>query len=203
MALNRQKLYDGLLDALEKGKETKSVSGGEEGEVEAKHTEGDVAGFIADAIVDYASDAEILMLTGPFMIPVIPTPMADPVNIAQPVQVQTADVGKAPLKAAIEAGFAAGDPVMVGVTTGVMAYIPASLLVFQGSPGGVATGVTVPTVPPILAPCMALGLAGAGEPEIVNLMATIIHASFKASIFNGLGLTLAGGAGPVVGQPLL
>ena len=33
MGLDRQKLYDGLLEAFEKGKETQDVSGGEDGEV--------------------------------------------------------------------------------------------------------------------------------------------------------------------------
>ena len=57
MGLDRQKLYDGLLDAFVKGKETQEVSGGEEGETESKYSDADVAGFIADAIAAYAADA--------------------------------------------------------------------------------------------------------------------------------------------------
>jgi len=203
MALDRGKLYDGLLDAFAKGKETKSVSGGEEGEVEAKYTEGDVAGFLADAIVAYASDAEVMLLTGPFMIPAAPSPIPDPANMGQKVQVQTAETGKVALKSAIEASFASGDPVMGLVTAGIMAYIPASFTVFSSTIGNTATGATAPTVPPVLAPCIALGLAGSEEPDIVDVMATIIHASFMASLFNGAGITVAGGLGPVIAQPLM
>ena len=83
MALDRQKLYDGLISAYEKGRETKAVSGGEDGEVESVHDKGDVAGFIADAIVSYASDAEIMLLTGPFLIPAAPSPIPDPANMGQ------------------------------------------------------------------------------------------------------------------------
>ena len=203
MGLDRQKLYDGLLEAFEKGKETQGVSGGEDGEVEAKYTEGDVAGFIADAIVAYASDAEVMLLTGPFMIPAAPSPIPDPANMGQKVKVQTADVGKAALKSSIEASFSSGDPVMGLVTAGIMAYIPASFTAFQSTSGNMAAGATAPTVPPVLAPCTALGLAGSEEPDIVDLMATLIHASFMASLFNGVATTVAGGVGPVVAQPLM
>lgn len=202
MALDSQKLIDGLKEAFEKGKETQSVSGGADGEVEAKYTEGDVAGFLADAIVAYASDAEVMLLTGPFMIPVVP-PIPDLVNMGQKVAVQTAEIGGAALKSAIEASFVSGDPVMGLVTAGIMAYIPISFTVFSSTIGNTATGVTVPTVPPILAPCIALGLAGSEEPDIVDVMATIIHASFMASLFNGVGITVAGGVGPVIAQPLM
>ena len=78
-----------------------------------------------------------------------------------------------------------------------------SFTAFSSNTGNTATGVTAPTVPPILAPCMAIGLAGGSEADIVDLMATIIHASFKASLFTGLALTVAGGSGPVTAQPLL
>lgn len=203
MALDRNKLRDGLLDAFGKGRETKSVSGGEEGEVEPVHSTNDVAGFIADAIVSYASDAEILLLTGPFLIPAAPSPIPDPANMGQKVKVKTADVGRSALQSAIFASFSSKDPVMGLVTTGIMAYIPASFTAFQSMIGNSATGAAAPTVPPVFAPCTALGLAGGSEADIVDLMATIIHTSFKASIFNGVGITIAGGVGPVVAQPLL
>ena len=203
MALDKQKLYDGLIEAFEKGTETQSVSGGEEGETESKYSKGDVAGFIADAIVSYASDAEILLLTGPFLIPAAPSPIPDAANTGQKVKVKTADIGKPALKSAIEASFNSMDPVMGLITTGIMAYIPASFTVFQGTTGNVATGATAPTIPPVLAPCTALGMAGSEKEDIVNLMANIIHATFKASIFNGVGTTVAAGVGPVIAQPLL
>ena len=128
MALDRQKLYDGLISAYEKGRETKAVPGGEDGEVESVHDKGDVAGFIADAIVSYASDAEIMLLTGPFLIPAAPSPIPDPANMGQKVKVQTAETGKAALKSSIEASFSAQDPVMGLITAGIMAYIPSSFV---------------------------------------------------------------------------
>ncbi len=203
MGLDRQKLYDGLLEAFEKGKETQDVSGGEDGEVESKYTEGDVAGFIADAIVAYASDAEVMLLTGPFMIPAAPSPIPDPANMGQKVKVQTAEVGKTALKSSIEASFSSGDPVMGLVTAGIMTYIPSSFTAFQSISGNMAAGATAPTVPPIFVPVTALGMAGGEEADIVDLMSTIIHASFKAAVFNGVGTTVAGGIGPVVAQMLL
>ena len=203
MALDRQKLYDGLISAYEKGRETRAVSGGEDGEVESVHDKGDVAGFIADAIVSYASDAEIMLLTGPFLIPAAPSPIPDPANMGKKVKVQTAETGKAALKSSIEASFSAQDPVMGLITAGIMAYIPSSFTAFSSTIGNSAVGATAPTVPPVLAPVVALGLAGGEEADIVDLMATIIHASFKAAIFNGVGTTVAGGVGPVVAQMLL
>jgi len=203
MALDRQKLYDGLLSAYEKGRETKAVSGGEEGEVESVHNESDVAGFITDAIVSYASDAEILLLTGPFLIPAAPSPIPDPANMGQKVKVSTAESGKAALKSAIQSSFSSKDPVMSLITAGIMAYIPASFTSFSSSIGNSAVGATAPTVPPIFAPVTAAGLAGGEEADIVDIMATIIHASFKAAVFNGVGTTVAGGVGPVVAQMLL
>ena len=203
MALDRNKLRDGLLSAYERGRETRPVSGGEDGEVESVHSKSDVAGFIADAIVSYASDAEILLLTGPFLIPAAPSPIPDPANMGQKVKVKTADTGKSALKSAVLSSFNAKDPAMSLITAGIMAYIPSSFTAFQSAIGNTATGVTSPTVPPVLAPCIALGLGGGSEAQIVDLMATIIHTSFKAAIFNGAGLTVAGGVGPVVAQPLL
>ena len=201
MALDRQKLYDGLLSAFKKGRETSSVSNGVPGEVEAKYNKSDVAGFIADAIVDYASDAEILLLPGPFLIPSA-SPVPDPANLGRKVKVKTASAGKSALKASIRSSFETRDPVMSLITAGIMVYIPASFTVFS-STGNTATGATAPTVPPVLAPCTAAGLAGASEEKVVDLMATIIHSSFKAAIFSGTGLTVVGGTGPVISQPLL
>ena len=63
--LDKQKLYDGLVDALTKGMETEDAG---ENEKSAKYSDSDVAGFIADAIVAYASDAEI----GLFLVIMIP-----------------------------------------------------------------------------------------------------------------------------------
>ena len=206
MAYNTQKLVDGIKAAFEKGRETQSVSGGEEGEVENKYTEGDVAGFIADAIVDFASDAEILLLPGPFLHPnpAPPPPvLPDVANMAALLKVQTAQAGHSILKAGFEASFAAGDPSMTPATAAIVSYA-ATLTFFQGSPlPNIATGVTAMAAPPIFAPVVAAGLAGADEDTCVQLMALIIDVSFRSCIFNGAGLTILAGAGPVLFQPLI
>jgi hypothetical protein len=202
MALDSQKLIDGLKEAFEKGKETQDVSGGEDGEVEAKYTEGDVAGFLADAIVDYASDAEILLLPGPLMIPAAP-PVPDIPNLGSLLQPQTTDVGKPILKASIEASFTTKDPIMSLITTGITSYIAISFTSFMGFPGNTAVGTTVPVFIPVLAPCTALGMAGAEQDEIIELMAVLIHTAFKSSVFNGSAISVFGGIGPIIAQPLL
>ena len=202
MALDKQKLYDGLIKAFDKGIETSPVSNGEDGETESRYTKSDIAGFIADAIVDYASEAEILLLPGPLIIPA-PTPVPDLANLGSILKIQTADIAKPALKASIEASLVSKDPVMGLITTGIMAYIPASFTLFKSITGNIATGVTLPTIPPVLAPCTALGMVGSEEDKIVELMAIIIHATFKSSVFNGAGASVVGGFGPVIFQPLL
>lgn len=201
MALDQQKLYAGLTEAFDKGIETIPVSGSA-GQTESKYSKGEIAGFIADAIVDYASDAEILLLPGPLMIPA-PTPVPDVANLGSVLKAQTFDIGKPLLKASIEASFTTKDPVMSLITTGVVSYIATSFTVFTGFPGNTATGTTLPVITPVLAPCTALGMAGSEQDKIIDLMAFIIHTAFKSSVFNGSAVSVFGGIGPIIAQPLL
>ena len=78
MALDLGKLEAGLIDAFEKGQETDPPEGTEGAEeFTPKYSDADVAGFIADAIVDYASDAEVTVY-----IPLLfTTPPVPPVGI--------------------------------------------------------------------------------------------------------------------------
>ena len=194
--LDQNKLKDGLIDALKKGEETQAVSGGEEGEMEAKYTDSDVAGFMADAIVAYASDAEIGPLAG-IMIPSVP-PVTSSANGQRPA-VKTADVGKEPLKAAILAGFKAMDAPLAMMTAGIVAYAAASFTVMQAGPAN-CLGAAVMAVPPVLS---AVNLAvqnseGALE-DWCDMASAAIHASFKATIFTGVCTASDGGVGPAIG----
>jgi len=195
--LDQNKLKDGLIDALKKGEETQAVSGGEEGEMEAKYSDSDVAGFMADAIVDYASDAVIGPLAG-IMIPAAPSPLPSSANGQMPA-VQTADLGKEPLKAAILAGFKAMDAPLAMMSAGIVAYTAASFVMMQAGPAN-CPGAAVMAVPPVLS---AVNLAvqnseGALE-DWCDMAAAAIHVSFKATIFTGACTASDGGLGPAIG----
>ena len=198
MALDKGKLEQGLIDALKKGEETEPVSGGEEGEVKAKYTEGDVAGFIADAIADYASDAEFT-ITGPV---VIPTPPAFPTSSAVGSKVKNtmADVGKSALKSAIASGFAAGDAPLAMMTAGIVAYL-ATFTVFSGG-GNTVAGGTIPVPPLLSAASITVQTSGGALEDWCKAVAAGIHTSFKASMFAGAVVAADGGAGGALPGPL-
>ena len=121
---------------------------------------------LAEAIVKYAEDAEL---------PAAPT-----------AKVKTARVGQAALQTVINGSFLSGDPTMTPLTAGIVAYVASSFTLFSNI-AGTTTGVgaCVMVVPPILAPVTALGMGGASQADVCELMATIIHASFKSIVFNG------------------
>jgi hypothetical protein len=198
MALDKNKLEQGLIDALKKGEETRSVSGGEEGEVEAKYTEGDVAGFIADAIADYASDAEV-MLAGPIMIPTVPSPTPSSA-IGAKVKNTMADVGKSALRSAIASGFAAGDAPLAMMTAGIVAYL-ATFTVFSAS-GTTAIGGTIPVPPLLSVAAITIQNSGGNIEDWCSLVATAIHISFSTSMFGGSVVAGDGGLGASVPGPL-
>ena len=202
--LSLSKLEDGLIAAMEKAREVGPEDG--DGKVEPKYNTSDVAGFYADAVVDYVKDAEIMMTGTPYLMPnpAPPPPLLpDPSFLGQLIKIQTADVGKAALKSAFQGSFDAQDPAMAIVTSGLIAYT-ATLTFFQGSvPLFTGTGATVMALPPIFVPVIAGGLAGMEEVDCAKLMAAIIHASFKASLFNGAGTTAAFGVGGILAQPLM
>ena len=194
--LDQGKLKDGLIDALKKGEETKSASGGEEGEMESKHTDDDVAGVMADAIVAYASDAEIGPLAG-IMIPSVP-PVPSSANGQMP-KVQTADIGKEPLKAAILAGFKAMEAPLAMMSAGIVAYTAASFVMMQAGPAN-CPGAAVMAAPPVLGP-VNLGVQnseGALE-DWCDQVSAAIHVAFKATIFTGACTASDGGLGPAIG----
>jgi len=201
MALSKQKLVDGLKDAFTKAKEveekTKKDSEGNDVKVsEAINSQSDIAGFIADAIVSYAADAEVLVST-PFTTPV---PAPDPSVVGAKLKVQTSQVGKEALKSAVLASMNTQDAAMLAVTNGIIAYTLASFTVFANSAGTItASGASAMVVPPALISTLAVGLAGGSEDDVINLMSTIIHASFVSTTFTGVGVNAtAASTGPVV-----
>ena len=202
--LSLSKLEDGLIAAMEKAREVGPADG--DGKVEPKYNTSDIAGFYADAVVDYVKDAEIMMVGTPYIMPnpAPPPPVLPDLSfLGQLIKIQTADVGKAALKSAFQGSFDAQDPAMAIVTSGLIAYT-ATLTFFQGSvPLFTGTGATVMALPPIFVPVLAAGLAGSEEADCAKLMAAIIHASFKASLFNGVGTTAALGTGGILAQPLM
>ena len=197
MALDKDKLEKGLIDALKKGEETQSVSGGEEGEVEPKYTEGDVAGFIADAIVDYASDAEVT-LAGPIMIPGAP-PVASSA-IGAKVKNDMADLGKSALESAISAGFAAGDAPLAMMTTGIITYL-ATFTIFSGG-GHTAIGGTIPIPPMLSMASMDVQNNEGSLEDWCSAVASAIHNSFSMSMFTGFVTAADGGLGSALPGPL-
>lgn len=205
--LSLSKLEDGLIAAMEKAREVGPEDG--DGKVEPKYNTSDIAGFYADAVVDYVKDAEIMMSGTPYVMPNPAFPPTQPPLIpdfsfvGQLIKIQTADVGKAALKSAFQGSFDAQDPAMAIVTSGLIAYT-ATLTFFQGSvPLFTGTGATVMALPPIFVPVIAGGLAGMEEVDCAKLMAAIIHASFKASLFNGAGTTVTLGFGGILAQALM
>ena len=201
MALKKQKLVDGLKDAFAKAKEveekTKKDSEGNDVKVsEAKNSQSDIAGFIADAIVSYASDAEVTVNVAFPSTP--PPPPADLSVVGKKLKVQTAQVGKAALQTAILTSMNTQDVAMAAITSGIVAYTAASFITFAG--GTVtAAGAAVMAVPPLLVAPLAVGIAGGEEDDVINAMATVIHTSFLGTIFTGVGANTAPpSSGPLV-----
>ena len=200
MALSKQKLVDGLKEAFDKAKEveesTKKVDGKDVKVSDPKHNQDAIAGFIADAIVSYASDTEVL-IAAPFVTPV---PAPDPSVVGSKLKVQTSQVGKEALKSVILASMNIQDTAMLAITSGIMAYAATSFTAFANSAGTItAVGASGMVVPPAFISPLAVGLAGGSEDDVINLMSSIIHASFLSTAFTGAGTNAAAGStGPVV-----
>ena len=203
MALNQDKLVNGLKDAFTKAKElkkTKKNVDGQEVEVsEPKHSQDAIAGFITDAIVDYASDAEIMIPVPSTLIVTAPPAPPDAASSGAKLKVKTSQVGAPALKSAILASLKTQDPAMAAITSGIIAYA-ASFTAFSNIANTIAgVGTTVMALPPLLAPAVAAGLAQGEEDDVIKLMASAIHSSFKVATFAGAGTNTAPpAAGPIV-----
>ena len=203
MALDQDKLVNGLKDAFTKAKElkkTKKNVDGQEVEVsEPKHSQDAIAGFITDAIVDYASDAEIMIPVPSTLIVTAPPAPPDAASSGAKLKVKTSQVGAPALKSVILASLKTQDPAMTAITSGIIAYA-ASFTAFSNIANTIAgVGTTVMALPPLLAPAVAAGLAQGEEDDVIKLMASAIHSSFKVAAFTGAGTNTAPpAAGPIV-----
>ena len=203
MAFNKQKLIDGFKEAFSMGMTTDPDG---KDNVKPRHTESELADKIASTITSYAADAQISFLPGPFIFPnLIPphTPPVLPDLSVYPMSfyVKTAAVGQAALAAAFAASFASQDPNWSIASAGCVAYA-ATLTVFQSFVPNSGVGTSIMAVPPQFGVLTASGLAGADSDVCAEIMAGIVDASFRSCIFNGVGLTVLLGVGPIIGQPL-
>ena len=181
MALNKNKLKQGLIDNYSKlakdGGSSKSES----------------ADGMATAIIDFMKDAEIVPIGSPALTPAVPSPIPDPTSLGTPLKVSGIDGAKAPLKGAILGSFNLEDPTMTQITSGIVAA--AALMISFGNPTiKSATGASVMSIPPILAPAVAVGMGGGSIDDVCDSMATIITASFLGTLFRGAVIHTAAGA---------
>ena len=180
MALDKNKLKQGLIDNYSKlakdGGSSKSES----------------ADGMATTIIDFMGDAEIVPIGTPAATPAL-VPVPDPTSIGFPLGVANMGGAKAPLKASILTSFNLEDPTMSQITAGIVAAT--ALMISFGDPlTKSATGASVMSVPPILAPAVAVGMGGGSIEDVCDSMATIIYASFLATLFSGVVINLPTGA---------
>ncbi len=172
MALDKNKLKKGLVDNY-----SKLAQDGESSKSES-------ADGMATAIIDFMKDAEIVPIGSPALTPSPPAvPVPDPTSLGFKLKVSGIGGAKAPLKAAILSSFTAEDPTMTQITSGIVAA--AALMINFGKPTHSAVGTSVMSVPPILAPAVAVGMGGGSIEDVCDSMATIITASFIATLFTG------------------
>jgi len=195
MALSEAKLRKEIKNVFKKGRELRNDK--------PKYSKNAIAQFFAAAIVDYASDAEIQIPAPSTLLTTTPTPtvgIPDVASSGQKLKVANPQPGKASLASSIAASFNAMDVGMAIVTPAVVAYA-STLFSFKNASGTItATGVPVMAIPPVLAPALAVGAAKGAEDDVIKAMATIIHISFKSTLFTGTGnIITPPAAGPVVG----
>jgi hypothetical protein len=186
MALKKSNLKSDIESALQSGMDGASKA--------------EVANKLAKAIVDYASGAEIT-ISGPVVIPPPTGPSPSSAN-GRKVKIlpAIASAGIGLLTPQIVASFNAMDQ-MATITTAIVSYA-ATFTSFPNPSVGAVTGATVMSVPPVFAPVVAAGLAGASIGETANLMSSIIHTSFSSAVFTGVVTAVDLGVGPTVG-PLM
>jgi hypothetical protein len=158
-----------------------------------------VAKGLTSAIVSYSSSAQILMLPGPI---VIPTGGAPSTGQGALLTVTTAEIGRLDLKVGILSQLTVKDPTFGIMSLAIQKYV-STFTVFQAAAGHTATGVTVMAKKPALLGVITAGVAGADLITSATLMATLIHAAYLTSVFNGAGLASDTGVGPVASQVLI
>ena len=144
----------------------------------------DSADGLAQAIVDYAKDAEVMVAT-PFVITVGGAPDASVVG--QKLKVGSVAVGKQALVSQIMTSFKLMDPTMNLISLSIVTFA-ALMLNFSNATKTInAVGATVMAAPPIFLPSTKKGMDGGSIVDVCNEMAKVIDTSFKTSIFSGAG----------------
>ena len=188
MGLDKNKLKQGLIDNYN--------SGAQDGE----RTQQDSSKEMARVIVDYASDAELIIVGSPPLIPVPPpaVPTPDASVMGKKVKVATAKSGEKVLQSGIDGSFTAQDPTLMLMATAIQSYVPMSFTAFNNKsilpPTINVTGAAVMAVPPLLSPASAKGMAGGSVEDVSDVMATAIHTAFIATLFTGSVVHLSSGA---------
>ena len=185
MGLDKNKLKQGLIDNYN--------SGAQDGE----RTQQDSSKEMARVIVDYASDAELIIVGSPPLIPVPPpaVPTPDASVMGKKVKVATAKSGEKVLQSGIDGSFTAQDPTLMLMATAIQSYVPMSFTAFGNKSKTVnVTGAAVMAVPPLLSPASAKGMAGGSVEDVSDVMATAIHTAFIATLFTGSVVHLSSGA---------
>lgn len=190
MALSLKKLQDSLVKNFEDIRENGA-------------TEKESADGMADAIGEYAKDAEALVPT-PFLLPGAP-PIPDTSMIGKRVPVAGSDLSKPALSAAILSSYQAKDPTFSIISTGIVTYVATFLNYATQPPIGIPATITGTTLipPPILTAVTPIGLGGGTILDTLKVMAGIIHTSFMAGTVTGVGLNPQVGAtipAPVVAK---
>ena len=184
MALNKNTLKQNLIDNFTNVRDNVK-------------SQKDSADGLAQAIVDYAKDAEVMVAT-PFVITVGGAPDASVVG--QKLKVGSVAVGKQALVSQIMTSFKLMDPTMNLISLSIVTFA-ALMLNFSNATKTInAVGATVMAAPPIFLPSTKKGMVGGSIVDVCNEMAKVIDTSFKASIFTGVGTNAtAVSVGPVIG----
>ena len=190
MALNKNTLKQNLIDNFTTIRD----------DTDGKFTQKDSADGLAQAIVDYAKDAEVIITVPPFTPGTPPVPKVSVVG--KKVKVKTAMAGKLPLQGIIFSNFELDSLIsrkfLLLFSAAIVVYAATSFTVFsKGSIMG--SGAAIMSLPPFLQPATKKGEDGGGVQDVVKEMANIIHRSFKATMFTGI--VIAGSA--VIPAPLV
>lgn len=159
----------------------------------------DSADGLAQAIVDYAKDAEV-QIPAPIS-GFITTAGNDPSVAGMKLKVSGVEIGKQALVSQIMTSFKLMDPTMNLISLSIVTFA-ALMLNFSNTTKTVnAVGATVMAVPPIFLPSTKKGMDGGSIENVCDEMAKVIHTSFSASVFTGVGTNVtAVSTGPVAGK---
>jgi len=190
MALNKNTLQQNLIDNFTTIRD----------DTEGKFTQKDSADGLAQAIVNYAKDAEV-QIPAPVSGFIITAGGAPDATVAgMKLKVSGVEIGKQALVSQIMASFKLMDPTMNLISLSIVTFA-ALMLNFSNTTKTVnAVGATIMAAPPIFLPSTKKGMDGGSIVDVCNEMAKVIDTSFKASIFTGAGTNAtAVSLGPVIG----